>query len=216
LNSIVRFIIFLFISCAIASGAHAQTPSTDGSTIASEAESTSEYRVKLEEKESRLLFGLYGQMSQFKREGISLTGYNFEGMVNYAIWRRTAVALSLNQSLDMANGISVLFTGVRLGAAYAIWGEYLRKSSLLKVNNQDTLSVHTPDSAMLVTDVGIEQYLFNGTDRIVPATGLSLGLRYDKNVMGLRVSAMVRYGSLVISEDPVAMLTAGIGALMRF
>ncbi len=69
---------------------------------------------------------------------------------------------------------------------------------------------------MLITDLGIEQYLFNATDRIVPATGLSLGARLDKTIWGLRLSAMVRYGSLVISEDPVGMITAGVGTVMRF
>ena len=177
---------------------------------------TSDYKVKLDSKESRLLFGLYGQMSQFTRQGSSLVGYNLEGLADYAIVDKTAVQISINQSLDMANGISVLFTGLRLGAAHAWWGEFTQKSSLLEVNNQDTLAVRPVDQTMLVTDVGIEQYLFNGTDRIVPATGLSLGMRYDRTIWGLRVSAMVRYGSLVISADPVAMITAGIGTVMRF
>lgn len=177
---------------------------------------TSDYKVKLDSKESRLIFGLYGQMSQFTRQGSSLVGYNLEGLADYAIVDKTAVQISINQSLDMANGISVLFTGLRLGAAHAWWGEFTQKSSLLEVNNQDTLAVRPVDQTMFVTDVGIEQYLFNGTDRIVPATGLSLGVRYDRTIWGLRVSAMVRYGSLVISADPVAMITAGVGTVMRF
>jgi hypothetical protein len=177
---------------------------------------TSDYKVKLDVKESRLIFGLYGQMSQFSRQGVSLMGYNLEGLADYAIVDKTAVQISINQSLDMANGISVLFTGLRLGAAHSWWGEFTQRSSLLEVNNSDTRAVRPNDVTMLVTDIGIEQYLFNGTDRIVPATGLSLGARLDKTVWGIRLSAMLRYGSLVISEDPVSMITAGVGTVMRF
>lgn len=177
---------------------------------------TSDYKVKLDTKESRLLFGLYGQMSNFTRQGAALMGYNLEGLADYAIRDKTAVQISLNQSLSMAGGISVLFTGLRLGAAHAWWGEFTQRSSLLEVNSQDTLAVRPNESTMFVTDVGIEQYLFNGTDRIVPATGLSLGGRMDKTIWGMRLSAMLRYGSLVISADPVTMITAGVGTVIRF
>lgn len=177
---------------------------------------TSEYQVKMDVKESRLLFALYGQMSSFTREGAALIGYNLEGLADYAIVDKTAVQISINQSLDMANGVSVLFTGLRLGAAHAWWGEFTHRSSLLAVNGQDTLAVRPNYETMLITDIGIEQYLFNGTDRIVPATGLSLGVRIDKTIWGLRLSGMLRYGSLVISQDPVAMITAGVGTVMRF
>lgn len=195
--------------------AWAQTPENPEAANESTLD-TSGYRVKMNTRESRLMFGLYGQMSQFSNEGRSLTGYNLEGLADYALREKLAVQISINQSLDMANGISVLFTGLRLGGAYAWWGDFTHKSSLLQVNNQDTLSVRSPESTMLVTDIGIEQYLFNGTDRIIPATGLSLGGRYDWPMWGLRMSAMFRYGSLVIGENPVTMMTAGVGALMRF
>lgn len=184
--------------------------------VATSSINTSEYNVKLNTKESRVLFGLFGQISSFTRQGAALQGYNLEGLADYALTDSTAVQLSLNQSLDTANGISVLFTGLRLGAAYAWWGQFTHRNSLLEVNGTDTLNVRSPDASMFVTDVGIEQYLFNGSDRIVPATGLSLGSRFDKTLWHMRLSAMVRYGSLVIAKDPVTMLTAGVGTLIRF
>ena len=225
-----KFLTATFIICLFPAAVSAQeAPPTEAPAAASAADrfttdirsddstlSDSQYRVKMDVKESRLIFGLYGQMSQFERKGVSLVGYNFEGLGDYAITERTAVQISINQSLDMANSISVLFTGIRLGGAYSFWGDFIHRNSMLRVNNQETMTVRTADSSLLAGDFGIEQYLFNGTDRIVPATGISLGVRYDKTFWGLRGSFMFRYGSLVISEDPVSMLTAGAGVLMRF
>jgi hypothetical protein len=176
----------------------------------------SDYKVKMDVKEQRLVFGLYGQMSQFEREGLNLTGYNLEGIVNYAITERIAAQLALAQSLDLANGLTVLFTGIRVGGAYSVWGSFVEKIQSLRVNNDDALTVDPPETSMLVVDAGIDQYMFNGVDRIVPATGASLGVRYDKPVFGIRGSLMARYGMLVISEDPVMMLTIGAGILVRF
>jgi hypothetical protein len=180
------------------------------------AAGTSEYKVHMDVKESRLMFGLYGQMSSFARQGTSLIGYNLEGIANYAMTDKTAIQISLAQSLDMADGFSVLFTGLRLGAGYAWWGQFTRRSSKLRVNGQETFSVQTQEESMLIFDAGIDQYLFNGTDRIVPATGVSLGARFDRNIWGQRGSIMFRYGQLVIAQDPVALMTAGLGVLLRF
>lgn len=186
------------------------------SAFAAEEAPSSNYKVKIDEKQSRLIFGIYTQLSQFTRTGTALTGYNLEGSATYALSDRTAALLSIAQSLDTADGISVLFTGVRLGFGYTIFGNYLRLNTSVKVNEQETVSILSDDRSLLATDLGIEQYLFNATDRVVPATGLSLGLRYDRTIFGFRASGMIRYGSLVIQAETASLITAGVGLLMRF
>ncbi|HMN67250.1 MAG TPA: hypothetical protein PKC28_01805 [Bdellovibrionales bacterium] len=205
--------VLLITSFLFSGWAHAQD-AEDGGDAPKGA--VSRYQVDLDTKEQRLLFGLYGQMSQFQRQGGALTGYNLEGIANYAIDQRYAAQLSLAQSLDLANGLTVLFTGLRVGMSYAVWGNFIERVQHLRVNNENTLYVRSPDRSMLVVDGGVDQYLFNGVERIVPATGASLGLRFDKTIWGVRGSIMGRYGALVISEDPVSMLTLGAGLLLHF
>jgi len=219
---VIRFVIAVALFYGVSAMAQekeqpAPSPSATATTATDDnAAGTSEYNVKMDIKESRILFGLYGQMSSFARAGTSFMGYNLEGVTDYAMSDRWAVQISLAQSFDLANGFTILYTGLRLGGAYTIWGQFMKRTSVVSVDGQDTLSVQTSDEPMLVADVGVDQYLFNGTDRIVPATGISLGARYDRNIWGHRGSLMFRYGQLVIAEDPVALMTAGAGFLLRF
>ena len=180
------------------------------------AVSASEYNVRVDESESRLVFGLYGQLSQFVRKGKNLTGQNVEAVANYAIFEKASVQLSLAQSLDMANGLTVLYTGIRVGGSYALMGDFIRRNNSVNVNGQQTLSVSEPDAPLLAAEAGVDQYLFNGEETVIPATGVSAGVRYDRKIWRMRVSAMARYGALVISSEPVSMLTAGVGLLVRF
>lgn len=207
------------------SAAPTATPAPSGASAASAPEPdedddltalSSDYRLRLESKESRLTFGLFGTMSQFTREGVSLTGYTFEVVAGYAMKPKFAVQLALNQAVSMQNSITVLFTGLRSSAAYAITGEYIANDSTLNVNGRPSVSFRSGDKPLLSTDIGIDQYLFNGVNRIVPATGVSASLRYDRTIWNLRASAMARYGMLVISESQVPMMSAGLGLLFRF
>lgn len=162
------------------------------------------------------MLGIFGQMTQFSGANGSLQGYTLEAVVDYAIWPRWAAQLSLGQAISSQGGLSVMFTDLRAGFGYAITGSFLRESSVLNVNNREVLATAQPIHSAFIVDAGVDQVMFNGTSRLVPGTGASLGLRYDFKMWDRRFSAMGRYGQLLISNEMASVMTLGIGALFDF
>lgn len=179
-------------------------------------EMSSKYQVKMLNEESRLTFGAYGQFSSFTRQGINLLGWTMEFPINYALTDSLAVQLSIAQSLDVSKSLTVLYTGFHFGGAYAFSGSFAQRKSNLMVNGNSTMNVSTLEKTLWAVEGGLDQILFNGAGRVVPATGLSFGLRSDFNLFGFRASGMLRYGALVITDEPVSMLTSGLGLLIRY
>lgn len=175
-----------------------------------------EYRLSLDNREKRMTIGFYGQISQFEREGESLMGYAFEAMVTYAMIRTMAIQISLNQALGADGGVSILYTGIRTSVAYALFGDFLKTRSILHVNERPTINFRSPDRPLLSVDGGVDQYFFNGVSRIVPATGVSLGGRYDRTVFGLNLSGIARYGMLVLADQQVPLISLGVGLSFAF
>jgi hypothetical protein len=174
------------------------------------------YNVLLDQRESRLTLVFYTQLSQFKREGQSLLGYTFEGVASYALDSKLCGQFAINQALSTKGNVSVLYTGFRSSLAYALSGNFISSNNALFVNTRPTVHVRTGDRPLFAVEGGVDQYLFNGVSRIVPATGISASARYDFSLWRLRASAVFRYGMLVVSDSPVSLITTGIGAMMRF
>ena len=177
---------------------------------------SSPYRVSLDNRDSRLQFGFYGQISQFSREGESLMGYAGELLASYGLTPKVAIQLGLDQAMSSEGGITILYTGIHSAVSYAVTGDYIKSNSVLNVNERPTLQLHSGDEPLLGVEGGLDQFFFNGTSRIVPATGFSAGAHYDRTVFGYRASVMARYGMLVISEVTVPMMTVGAGFLFSF
>lgn len=183
-------------------------PTIDSDTI--------KYSVLLSRQERRFTFGLYSGISQFTRAGTQLLGYTLEVAANYALYEKIAASMSISQAVSAEGGISVLFTGIQLAAAYAFWGDFVPKSDTVMVNGTPTYIQSSGQDSVILGEVGLDQYLFNGNDRIVPGTGISFGGRYDFNFWALRTSVFLRYGALIIANDAVQMMTTGVGILLRF
>lgn len=179
-------------------------------------ELNSKYKVSLNSEASRLTFGAYGQFSSFTRQGINLVGWTLEVPATYALTDSLAAQISISQSIDLSKSLTVLFTGFHFGGAYAFSGSFVRKKSDILVNGSNVVSVSNTEGTLLAVEGGLDQILFNGSGRVVPATGFSVSLRSDFDIFGFRSSAMARYGALVITDEPVAMLTAGLGLLIRY
>ena len=175
-----------------------------------------DYNVLLDARESRLTLAFYTQLSQFKSVNGALMGYTFEGVASYALSPKLAGQFSMNQALSSKDGISVLYTGFRSSMAYAITGNFISSNNALFVNSVPTVHVKTGERSLIAVEGGVEQVLFNGEARIVPATGLSASGRYDFTIWKIRASAVGRYGMLVLSNNPVTLMTVGVGAMMRF
>lgn len=197
---------------------NAQASSTSDSQMSSQSydELNSRYQVRMNSNDSRLTFGAYGQFSTFKRQGLSLVGWTLEVPVTYAITDTFATQISINQSIDISKSLSVLFTGFHFGGAWAFSGAFTQRKAELLVNGTSTVNVASVESSLWALEGGLDQILFNGSGRVVPATGVSFGIRSDFNLFGYRTSGMFRYGSLIITDEPVTMLTTGLGLLIRY
>lgn len=177
---------------------------------------SSDYRLELVDFESRFLLTVYGQVSQFNYSGEELLGSAIEANAAYAVSPTFAAGLSISQALDPSAGLAILYTGIRAAGSYAISGSFIQKESVLSVDGKTNFISTFGKGSLLATDFGLEQLIFNGTSRIIPATGFSAGLRYDIILFGANVSFSGRYGQLVISEKLASMMTVGGGILMRF
>ena len=213
---------FLLILFSLGS-AWAQTPTRAAqkvkppeTKIDAEDDDEAEYRVTLEEKESRFFITIYAEFSNFINQSGNLVGAAFEAMANYALLDDVALGLSLTQALNMEGGLSITYTGLRATTGYALMGRYVQREALLSVDGQTTFVSTSGQGALFAIDAGLNQLMFNGTTRIVPATGLSIGMRYDRNWSRWTISLTAAYGSLVMADTTATMITAGVGVIMRF
>jgi hypothetical protein len=174
------------------------------------------YRVTLDEKESRFFITIYSQFSQFTNQGKDLVGAAFEAQATYALMPTIALGMSLAQALNMEGGLSITYTGLRASTGYALSGKYIQRESVVSVDKQTTYVSSMGQGPLFALEAGLNQLMFNGGTRIVPATGLSLGVRYDRMWGKYNLSLNAVYGSLVISEAAASMLSVGVGILMRF
>lgn len=188
---------------------------TSNSSVSEEDESEITYRVELDERESRFLLGVYGQVSQFSFEGRGLLGSAVEVSASYALTHKVAANFSVAQALDPSS-LSILYTGFRVSGGYAFFGNFIQRESVLQVGGQTSFISKLGRGPLFAADIGMEQLLFNGTGRIVPATGVSAGVRYDRSLWRLNVSFIARYGQLVIAEKTSSMVSGGVGLMMRF
>lgn len=184
--------------------------------VAEDDDDEPEYRVTLEEKESRFFITIYSEVSQFTNQGKDLVGAAFEAAATYALLADIALTMSLTQALNMENGFSITYTGLRATTGYALQGKYLQRESIVTVDNQAAFVSSLGQGPLMAVEFGLNQLMFNGSSRIVPATGLSVGMRYDRMYGKYNLSLNATYGSLVIAEAAASMLTIGLGILMRF
>lgn len=200
--------------------AHAQSTSSETKAPSTgkpkESVPTLGYNVLLETKEERLNVGIFGQFTSFKRGDESFSGNSFEVTAGYALSEKFAYNLNLMQALDLADGASVLYSGIRTSVSYALKGDIYSRRSTVMVNGAPSVSITPFQEPNLLFDFGVDQIFFNGTTRVAPATGFSAGAQYARTVYNYRLALMARYGALKVSNDPVDLLTAGIGLLYRF
>ncbi len=210
----------LMISVASSASESSRASTTSGATSAPAVTApvlgTSEYRIRLEEQESRFNLGLYVQASQFTFQGRSLLGNALEVNASYAIRSNIAASVSVAQAVTLQGGLGVLYTGIRAAGQYAFWGDFIRRSSTVMVNGQRSLQTGSGRNSLLAADLGLEQFMFNGSSRVLPATGGSLGVRYDRSLAGFRASVIGRYGMLLVGTETSSMLTIGGGLLYSF
>ena len=174
------------------------------------------YNVIQEDRDMRFNVGIFWQISQFSLEGRSLEGAGPEVLMGYAMNPKLSVNFGVSQALDTANGLSALYTGIRTAAAWAVKGSAYGRKAILNVNGEPTYSVVRTHDPLLSVETGLEQIFFNGSTKVSPATGYSLGLRYDFSAWKVRVSTMARMGNLKISSEPVTLTIFGAGLLYRF
>ena len=215
-----KLVIFCLALTAVGPAARAETSEAQASEKASTTTTStagfSDYRVRLDEQESRFSVGIYGQASQFTFDGRSLLGNALELDVTCAFAKNFAASVSISQALSLEGGFGVLYTGIRGAAQYAFWGDFIRRDSAVMVNGQRSLSARGGQSTLLAGEFGIEQYMFNGTARVVPATGGSVGVRFDKNFGRFRASLIARYGMLLVASEMSSMMLGGAGLIYAF
>lgn len=192
------------------------TTNKSESAFSGEDFSTSEYRLELNDNESRFLLTVYAQMSQFSYVGESLLGSAIEVSALYALNHDFAAGVSIAQALDPSEGLAILYTGIRAAGSYAVLGTFVQREAMLNIDGKTSYVSTLGKGPLMAFDFGLEQLIFNGTSRIIPATGFSAGLRYDASFWGATWSVTGRYGQLIISEKMASVMTFGGGVLMRF
>ena len=192
------------------------TNTTEANPATSGEDGELDYHVRLDEEKSRFNLGVYVTGSQFAFQGRSLVGNSLELDANYALNPRLVLSVGVAQAITVTGGISVLYTGIRASVGRSFWGSFIRHQSTVVINGQRSLQTTTGTTSLLAGDVGAEQFVFNGTTRVVPATGASAGIRYDRTFGSFRASLMARYGMLLISAQSATMMLGGAGLIYSF
>lgn len=205
---------------ASSTGSGSSSVSSTNSTSITSSEASdyaiSDYRVRLETRETRFNLGVYAQVSQFSFMGRSLLGNALEVAATYAIKQNIAATISVAQALSLEGGLTLAYTGIRAAGSYAWWGSFIRTQSVVVVNGQSSVETKSGATSMLASEVGIDQFLFNGSSRVIPATGASLGVRYDRTFGSFRASFIARYGMLVAQSSTSSIMTGGGGLVYSF
>ncbi len=200
----------LFLCTGVAQAQEVVAPQDSGS------DSSLGYSVFLETKEQRFNVGLFGQFSSFSRAGQSFVGNPFEVLAGYALTEKIGFNINLMQALDLANGATILYTGIRTSGSYNLMGQNFSKRSTVMINGVPSVSVAPFQEPTFSLDLGFDQLFFNGTSRVAPATGASFGGQYARTFNIYRVAAMARYGHLTVNDSQVSLITAGVGLIYRF
>lgn len=210
------FAVQSFASQAFAADEPASMSSSVSAVGAGSMVGYSDYRVRLEESESRFNLGLYVQASQFSLSGRSLLGNAIEVDATYALSSKIAANVSVSQAVTLEGGLGVLYTGIRCAGQYAFWGDFIKRDSTVVINGVRSVQTHSSTASLLAADIGVDQFMFDGSSRVVPATGASFGARYDRSFGSWRASFIGRYGMLLVSSQTSSLMTVGAGLIYSF
>ena len=164
-----------------------------------EESSNSEYRVQYEQSLQRVTFDLYEENSIFVRDGKNLNGFGVGVLVNYAIGPSFSLGGGISQALTTSYGtsvISALFTAFRTTASYVLTGQFLTKNESLLINGETVFSQQEHNQFTLALEIGIEEFLFNGTSQVLPGSGITLGSSFRFPIGSQQFKFEVRSGIL--------------------
>ena len=179
---------------------------------------SSDYRVQYEQSVRRVTFDVFEENAAFIRQGKNLGGYGLGILVNYALNSAFSLGVGVSQVLSLGGdttGVSALYTALRTNASFALFGSFLQKKDFLVVNGETIYTQQTTNKPVLLIEVGLEEFLFNGTAQVSPGSGLTAGISFKlpyKNVFFLLGG---RSGILSLGGISTIPLILDIGISLR-
>lgn len=202
----------LMVLCAISSAmVKAQEVLPNLSDGAVEPESASAFDLKTQEAGKRLHLRVLGSLSQVSSDGLSLIVGGATVEADYAFFPKWALNIGVAQSLTFEETLSSLLTSIYMHGRYAIWGTLFEKQTLHLFGDQSYFkSTHVNESLFSVS-LGLEQHFINATTSVVPASGVGLGLLYERRIWGITSSLGVKYSYLAFQGKTLSIYSGLLG-----
>ncbi len=165
------------------------------SAYAEEAVSIAQPIIKVEEKRNTLMF--HSGASSITTDASSATGLDFGVSYSYAFNKKMALVASIRQGLN-TSGFGTLYTDIGAGVALSLRGNSLMQEvEEVSINGMRSASSKPYNQGGTVLTAQMKQYLFNGTNSVVPVVGLSMGGYYifpSSEKINLHVGGSLDYG----------------------
>jgi hypothetical protein len=168
------------------------------------------YALHTEEQTQRLSFNFGVESGSFARGGVSVTGIGPAVGISLAISDDFRGDVLFGQTFSSLTSLGVLYTAVRTRLNYALLGSYLPKRDRILVGDATVAELKSIPASVLGIALGVDQYFFNGSQVVAPASGGSVGVSYEFPLAGLRWFIKAESGLLYLNNQAtVPRLFAG-------
>ena len=160
-----------------------------------------------EYKQSSLEFGF--SFAQLKSDQASLDGYGISMNYLYSLSTNWGIQFGGQQIMSVQDdGVSLLYTKLKLGSHYALWGQLYSQNYSLQNNEQTFLQSEQRIRQQVLIAAHLEQYILNLSESIQPGTGLGTTLSYLVKKSNFEIKPEIFYSILQVNS--VSMNNSGI------
>lgn len=132
---------------------------------------------KSEENHSRSFLSFTGGFVTLSTENESISGLDGSVSFHYAFRPTWSIGAGFQQAFNIA-GFGSLYTGVSVDLSYAWLGELVKRQEGVQIDSFQLTQSEYYLSSALISQLSVKQYFFNGSEAVVPFTGLGFSTYY--------------------------------------
>ena len=206
----------LIIACGLVFGGAWAHADTTMSHVSSEVDAVPENHLEQREQLHRIKIDFFGELGEFQRAGQSFQGAGLGAGVRYGLSEKVAVGFSAAQTYSPTGGLSALYTSLLVNLNYALRGSFVRHDQTTLVDGEKLVDVLDSATTVWGVAVGTEQIFFNGTDTVIPGSGLTAGVFADLKLFDISWTANLSPAILLINGKMVPSVVGRLGFTFPF
>lgn len=136
------------------------------------------------------------QFSKLSLETGELSGFGLAIGASALLGHKFAATMILNQAYGQG-GMQALFSGILVGASYAVLGQYGESEETIEFNRQTVASIGGRKRWTVSVGGGFDQYWLNGSEAVYAASGVAGFISAEVPLYGgLWLQPEIRFSSL--------------------